>query len=51
VYLGAGAKVLGGVTIGDDAVVGANSVVLHDVSPGATVVGAPARPVGPVSTP
>lgn len=45
VNVGAGAKVLGRVTIGDDAVIGANSVVLHDVPPGTTVVGIPARPV------
>lgn len=40
VFLGAGAKVLGGVTIGDDAVVGANAIVTRDVPAGATVVGA-----------
>lgn len=45
VNIGAGAKVLGGVTIGDDAVIGANAVVLHDVPAGVTVVGVPARPL------
>lgn len=45
VNVGAGAKVLGAVTIGDDAAIGANAVVLHDVSAGALVVGIPARPV------
>ncbi len=45
VDLGAGACVLGEVTIGDDAVVGANSVVVKDVAPGAVVFGVPARPV------
>lgn len=45
VYLGAGAKILGSVHVGDRAVVGANSVVTMNVSPGATVVGAPARVV------
>jgi serine O-acetyltransferase len=44
VELGAYAQVLGGVTIGDGARVGAMSVVLHDVAPGQTVVGIPARP-------
>ncbi|MEZ5296353.1 MAG: hypothetical protein R2697_08825 [Ilumatobacteraceae bacterium] len=37
--------VLGGITIGDGASIGANAVVVHDVEPGATVVGIPARPV------
>jgi serine O-acetyltransferase len=45
VLLGAGAKVLGGVTIGDHAQVGANAVVLRDVPAGATAVGIPARPL------
>ena len=40
VYIGAGAKILGPLTIGDDAVVGANAVVTKDVPAGATVVGA-----------
>ena len=38
-----GAKVLGGVTIGDDARIGANAVVLDDVPAGALAVGNPAR--------
>ena len=46
VMLGAGAKVLGNVEIGCDAKVAAGSVVLHDVPPGATVAGVPARIVG-----
>lgn len=45
VFIGAGAKVLGSVTIGDGARVGANAVVVHDVSSHTTVVGIPARPV------
>jgi serine O-acetyltransferase len=45
VMLGTGAKVIGPVTVGDGATVGANAVVVGDVEPGATVVGAPARPV------
>ncbi len=44
VSIGTGAKVIGEVTIGDGAVVGANSVVVRDVPPGATVAGAPASP-------
>lgn len=43
VLLCAGAKVLGNVQIGRDAKVGAGSVVLNDVPPGATVAGVPAR--------
>lgn len=42
--IGTGAKVIGGVRVGAGAVVGANAVVVDDVPPGATVVGAPARP-------
>jgi serine O-acetyltransferase len=43
VDIAAGAKVLGGVTIGEHARVGANAVVVSDVPPGTTVVGIPAR--------
>ncbi len=43
VYIGAGAKILGPVTIGDGATIGANAVVIDDVPPGATAVGVPAR--------
>ncbi|MBR8836287.1 MAG: serine acetyltransferase [Stigonema ocellatum SAG 48.90 = DSM 106950] len=43
VNVGAGAKIFGNVTIGDDANIGANAVVLCDVPPGATAVGIPAR--------
>lgn len=43
VAIGAGAAVLGPVTIGDDAVIGALSVVLADVPAGALAVGIPAR--------
>ena len=46
VWIGAGALVLPGVTIGDDALVGAGSVVTRDVPAGATVVGSPARMLG-----
>jgi serine O-acetyltransferase len=45
VILGAGAKVLGAFTVGDNARVGANAVVVEPVAAGSTVVGIPARPV------
>jgi serine O-acetyltransferase len=45
VYLGPGAKVFGGLRIGDRATVGANSVVTRDVPADSRVAGAPARPV------
>jgi serine O-acetyltransferase len=53
VNVGAGAKILGAVTIGDGANIGANAVVLQDVPPGALAVGVPAKiiyrsPAGPV---
>jgi serine O-acetyltransferase len=43
VFIGAGAKVLGAVTIGNRARIGANAVVMCDVPDGATVVGVPGR--------
>jgi serine O-acetyltransferase len=46
VVIGAGAKVLGPITIGADARIGSNAVVLKDVPVGATVVGVPGRIVG-----
>jgi serine O-acetyltransferase len=47
VLLGAGAKVLGNIEVGEGAKVGAGSIVLDPVAPHTTVVGVPARPVGP----
>jgi serine O-acetyltransferase len=44
-FIGAGAKIVGGVTVGDGAKIGANAVVVHDVAPNTTVVGIPAKPV------
>ncbi|MFN3668363.1 MAG: sugar O-acetyltransferase [Brevundimonas sp.] len=43
VWIGGGALILPGVTIGDDAVIGAGSVVSRDVPEGATAMGNPAR--------
>lgn len=45
VVVGTGAKILGPITIGDNARVGSNSVVVKDVPSGATVVGIPGRVV------
>ena len=45
VVVSAGAKVLGGFTVGDGAKIGSNAVVLKAVPPGATVVGVPGRQV------
>jgi serine O-acetyltransferase len=39
VYIGAGAKILGPVTIGEDAIIGANAVITKDVPAARTVVG------------
>ena len=43
VDIGAGAKLLGRIRVGDGAVIGANAVVLRDVPAGALAVGIPAR--------
>lgn len=43
-FIGSGAKIIGGVILGNGARVGANAVVLQDVAPDTTVVGIPARP-------
>jgi serine O-acetyltransferase len=43
VFIGAGAKIVGAVAIGDYAKIGANAVVLDDVPAGATAVGIPAK--------
>jgi maltose O-acetyltransferase len=46
VWIGGGAILLPGVSVGDDAVIGAGSVVTHDVAAGSTVMGNPARVKG-----
>jgi maltose O-acetyltransferase len=44
-WIGGGALILPGVTVGDDAVIGAGAVVTRDVGAGRTVAGNPARPL------
>jgi acetyltransferase-like isoleucine patch superfamily enzyme len=41
--IGSGATLLGGITVGENALIGAGSVVTRDVPPGSTVAGNPAR--------
>lgn len=43
VVVNAGAKIIGGVTVGEGSTVGANAVVIRDVPPWHTAVGVPAR--------
>ncbi len=43
VFIGTGARILGDVHIGDNSIVGANAVVLHDVPANCSVAGIPAR--------
>jgi len=43
VDIGAGAKILGDITIGDDVAIGANAVVIKDVPPNSIAIGVPAE--------
>lgn len=43
VVIGAGAKILGNIIVGDNSYIGANAVVIKDVPPNSTVVGVPGR--------
>jgi acetyltransferase-like isoleucine patch superfamily enzyme len=48
--IGSNATILCGVTVGEGAIVGAGSVVTHDVPPGAVVAGSPARVIRMIET-
>lgn len=43
VFIGAGAKIIGPVKVGDGAIIAPNSLVISDVPPGATAMGVPAK--------
>lgn len=49
VWIGANAVVCGGVTIGKGSVIGAGSVVTHDIPAGVVAAGSPCRPIRPVT--
>lgn len=51
VVIGAGAIILGGVTIGENAKIGAGAVVIGDVPAGSTAVGVPARVINHSNSP
>ncbi|KGD94270.1 maltose acetyltransferase [Achromobacter sp. RTa] len=50
VWIGGAAILLPGITVGDNAIIGAGSVVTRDVPAGKTVAGNPARPIGGVQS-
>lgn len=43
IVVGAGAKILGNITIGDNSYIGANAVIIKDVPPNSTIIGVPGR--------
>ena len=49
VWCGQNATILAGVTIGDDVVIGAGSVVIHDIPPRSIAAGVPARVIKPLN--
>lgn len=46
IFVGAGAKIIGGLTVGDQVKIGANAVVVRSAPAGATMLGIPAKPYG-----
>ncbi len=51
VFIGVGAKVLGGITIGDRVIIAANSLVTTDIPSGRIAIGVPARVIKPRNRP
>lgn len=49
VYIGAGAKVLGGIKVGSNSIIGANAVVISDVEENTVVAGVPAKVIKKIS--
>ncbi len=49
VWIGANATICGGVTIGTDSVIGAGSVVTHDIPPGVVAAGIPCKVIRPIT--
>lgn len=49
VYIATGAKLLGGITVGDHSIIGANAVVTNDVPPFSVVAGNPARVIASIT--
>jgi serine acetyltransferase len=45
VWIGAGAIIMGPISIGDDSVIGPSAVVIDDVAPGEVVAGVPVRTI------
>ena len=43
IFIGSGAKLLGGIRVGNDTIIGANAVIVNDVPDGSTVVGVPGK--------
>lgn len=50
VYISAGARILGGITIGNNVIIGANSVVVKDVPDNSIVAGVPAKIIRQIDT-
>lgn len=50
VWIGGSVTILPGVTIGSDSIIGAGSVVTHDIPAGVVAVGNPCRPVRPIAS-
>lgn len=49
VYIGAGARILGAITIGHDSIIGPNAVITKDIPPYSVVVGVPAKIINTIT--